>query len=263
MSDLEGAVALQWKITSCARTHIGLVRAVNEDRLLNRTDCGLWAVADGMGGHSRGDVAADAVIHALAQLANDGCYVTADHLCTAVRDVNRLVHAFPAETTGQSGSTIAGLQIAGPQAFFFWAGDSRVYRHRQGRLEAMTHDHRVVQEMVDAGVLDARSARVHPHASVITRAVGAQATLSLALAHDRVECGDTYLLCSDGLTDLVEDESIDSFLALAPLEAADALLNAALAAGGRDNISLIVVAVRHKGETGDAWVRSQLQATRT
>lgn len=259
----ESAAAPQWKITASARTHIGLVRAVNEDRILNRADCGLWAIADGMGGYSRGDVAADAVIHALAQLANAAGPVTADQLCTALREVNRLVHAFPLDSTGHSGSTVAGLQISGQQAFFFWAGDSRIYRHRQGGLEAMTHDHRVVQEMIDAGVLDPRSARDHPHASVITRAVGAHPTLSLALLHDSVECGDTYLLCSDGLTDLVDDDRIGSILNLAPFDAADTLLNAALLAGGRDNVSMIVVGVRQRGEINLAWNGPQVQATRS
>jgi len=260
---VESAAAPQWKVTSSARTHIGLVRAVNEDRILNRADRGLWAIADGMGGYSRGDVAADAVIHALALLANGAGSVTADQLCTALRDVNRLVHTFPLDSTGHSGSTVAGLQISGQQAFYFWAGDSRIYRHRQGRLEAMTHDHRVVQEMIDAGVLDVGAARAHPRASVITRAIGAQPTLALALLHDSVECGDTYLLCSDGLTDLVEDERLARILRLTPVDAADALLNAALLAGGRDNVSLIVVGVRQRGEINLAWSGPQVQATRS
>ena len=189
--------------------------------------------------------------------------MTADHLCTALRDVNRLVHAFPLDSTGHSGSKVADLQISGQQAFCFWAGDSRIYRHRQGRLEAMTHDHRVVQEMIDAGVLDVGAARAHPRASVVTHAVGAHPTLALALLHDSVEYGDTYLLCPDGLTDSIEDERLARILRLTPVDAANALLDAALLAGGRDNVLLIVVGVGQRGEIKLAWSGPQVQATRS
>ena len=189
--------------------------------------------------------------------------MTADQLCAALRDLNRLVHAFPLVSTGHSGSTVAGLQISGQQAFCFWAGDSRIYRHQQGRREAMIHDHRVVQEMIDAAVLGVCAARAHPRASVITRAVGAQPTLALALLHDSVECGDTCLLCSDGLTALDEDERFARILRLTPVDAANALLDAALLAGGRDNVSLIVDGVRQRGEINLTWRGPQVQATRS
>jgi len=231
-------------LSASARTHIGLVRAVNEDRLLNRTDKGLFAIADGMGGHRRGDVAADAVIHALARLANGLDAITADKLCSALREANRLVYGLDPHRAGQSGSTVAGMHVAEGQVFLFWAGDSRIYRLRQGRLHIMTRDHRVVQDMIEAGVLTEQSARDHPRASVITRAVGAEPVLSLAVTHDIPDNGDAYLLCSDGLSDLVDTATISGMLQLPHDRAADALLEAAIAAGGRDNISLIVVDVR-------------------
>lgn len=236
-----------WTVSSSARTHIGLVRAVNEDRLLNRADKGLFVIADGMGGHSRGDVAADAVVHALVRLANGPEPITAESLCAALCEANRLVYAFDPRRAGQSGSTVAGMHLAGGQIFLFWAGDSRIYRLRQGELHPMTRDHRVVQDMIDAGLLTEQSARDHPRASVITRAVGAEPALSLAVKDDAVETGDTYLICSDGLSDLVGAATISRLLATPHEAAADALLEAALAAGGRDNISLIVVRVRSTG----------------
>lgn len=235
-----------WAISSSARTHIGLVRALNEDRLLNRADKGLFVIADGMGGHSRGDVAADAVIHALARLANSAEPVTADRLCSTMREANRLVYGLDPHRVGQSGSTVAGMHVTEGQVFLFWAGDSRIYRLRQGELHAMTRDHRVVQEMIDAGLLTEQSARDHPRASVITRAVGAEPALSLAVIHDIVANGDTYLLCSDGLSDLVDTATISRTLEMPHDRAADSLLEAAIAAGGRDNISLIVVGVPKK-----------------
>ena len=239
----ECVTAQSWTLNSTARTHIGLVRAVNEDRLLNRADRGLFAIADGMGGHSRGDVAADAVIHALSRLANNPDLVTADSLCSTMAEANQLVYGLDPRGGGQSGSTVAGLYIAGGQAILFWAGDSRICRLRQGKLHVLTRDHRVVQDMIDAGVLTEQSARDHPRASVITRAVGAQPGLSLAVRHDIPEDGDTYLLCSDGLSDLVDLALIARSLEQPHDRAADALLDAAILAGGRDNISLIVVGV--------------------
>ncbi len=230
-------------LTSCARTHIGRIRAVNEDRILNRADRGLFAVADGMGGHKRGDVAADAVIHALATLANGRATLTDDLLCAAISDANGLIYCREGLFAGQSGSTIAGLHIAGDRALLFWAGDSRIYRMRGGRFHVLTHDHRVVQDLIDAGLLDVTSAKGHPHAAVITRAVGARPTVALATRHDAVEAGDIYLLCSDGLSDLVEQDVIAHILRASQAEAADALLEAAMAAGGRDNISLVIVSV--------------------
>jgi serine/threonine protein phosphatase PrpC len=136
------------------------------------------------------------------------------------------------------------MQVTDGHVFLFWAGDSRIYRLRQGELHAMTRDHRVVQDMIDAGLLTEQSARDHPRASVITRAVGAEPALSLAVAHDVAQNGDAYLLCSDGLSDLVESAMISRLLAMKHGGAADALLDAAIAAGGRDNISLIVVGMR-------------------
>jgi serine/threonine protein phosphatase PrpC len=252
-----------WTLSSSARTHIGLVRTVNEDRLLNRADRGLFAIADGMGGHSRGDVAADLVIQALSLLATSAENITAEGLCKTMCGANERVYSLDPRRAGQSGSTIAGMHIAEGQVFMFWAGDSRIYRLRQGRLQPLTRDHRVVQEMIDAGVLTEETARAHPRASVITRAVGARPDLSLAFAHDLAEHGDAYLLCSDGLTDLVEAQPISRMLGLSAERAADALLEAAIRAGGRDNISLIVVGVAQMDhglsnaarETSQTWVR--------
>jgi serine/threonine protein phosphatase PrpC len=232
-----------WTLSASARTHIGLVRTVNEDRVLNRVDLGLFAIADGMGGHRRGDVAADAVIHALGCLANGSQPLTDDLLCAAMRGANRQVYGQDLHATGQSGSTVAGLHIMANQAFMFWVGDSRIYRWRAGRIELLTHDHRVVQEMIDAGMLDPQMARHHPRAAVITRAIGAEPTVSLAVKYDDPQAGDTYLLCSDGLTDLVETHALERLLGLPHAHAADALLDAAIAAGGRDNISLIAVSL--------------------
>ncbi len=230
-------------LTSSALTHIGRVRAVNEDRILNRVDRGLFAVADGMGGHKRGDVAADAVIRALGELADGHAPLTDASLSAAIAEANRLIYEGGGAAAGQSGSTVAGLNLNGGWALMFWAGDSRIYRLRSGKLDIMTHDHRVVQDMIDAGLIDVRSAKGHPHAAVITRAVGARPTLSLAVRHETVEAGDTYLLCSDGLTDLVDQDVIAKTILLPQVRAADSLLDAAMAAGGRDNISLILVVV--------------------
>lgn len=226
---------------SLARSHIGSVRPINEDRVLNLSDRGLWAVADGMGGHAMGDIAAQAVVTTLTEFAARD--LSADRLAAAVAEANRRVVELGREANRQCGSTVAGVWLRGSDATVFWAGDSRVYRHREGRATLLTHDHRVVQDLVDAGIIDAAAARYHPRAAVITRAVGAGPVLELATRVERAVPGDTFLICSDGLSDLVDDTLVEAALAIGDEGVADRLLEAALSAGGTDNISFVLVTI--------------------
>lgn len=225
-------------IRSCARTHMGRVRAVNEDRLLDMPERGLWAVADGMGGHSAGDVAAALVVAELEgrMAASDG------DVLAALDSANRRIRDRGGAGGMVSGSTVAALRIDGDRFSLFWAGDSRVYRFRDGALERLSHDHSLVQALVDAGTISAESARRHPQANVITRALGTAEHIEIETAAGRLMPGDVFLLCSDGLSGSIDDADIATQLAL-PIEiAADLLLSLALAAGGPDNISLVLVA---------------------
>ena len=229
-----------WHLQSTARTHIGHVRSVNEDRMLDCTDHQLWAVADGMGGHSRGDRAATIVVRALAGLADETSAISSRSITSALNAANDAIFALgsPGETCG---STIAGLHVAGGLATLFWVGDSRVYRLRRGNLELLTHDHSYVQELTDAGVITAREARAHPQANVITRAVGIGPTLEIDYTVSDLAEGDMFLLCSDGLSSMVEDRLIGQLLDADIATAAARLVEQALRAGGNDNISLILL----------------------
>lgn len=225
---------------SAARSHAGRVRPLNEDRCLDRPEAGLFAVADGMGGHQAGDVAAEAVIAALAGIEESGPALF-PAIERAVAHANRdLIAARGAD--GVSGATLVTLALVGRAFHCLWAGDSRAYRLSAGRLERLTRDHSLVQQMVDAGALDPAAAARHPQAHVITRAVGVEPDLALEGTSGAFAAGDRFLLCSDGLSDVLDDPALAALLAdRAPAEAADALVAAALAAGAPDNVSAVVV----------------------
>jgi serine/threonine-protein phosphatase Stp1 len=230
-----------------SRTHVGLRRKVNEDSVMVRTDHGMWAVADGMGGHEAGDVASQKVAAALASLpdAQDLDDVT-DTAVSALDDVNaELIRLARSDHRPRTiGSTVVGLAIRDGQYRCFWAGDSRAYRIRGNAIERLTRDHSLVQGLIDAGMLSLEEAKDHPDANVITRAVGASETLDVEIAAGDARPGDQFLLASDGLTRLVEDEELASIISSWPAgEAADTLIDAVLARGAPDNVSLILTRV--------------------
>lgn len=224
---------------SAARTHVGRVRTVNEDRLLDRSDRSLWAVADGMGGHSAGDVAADRAIAAMAALADDPAPVTRERVIAALEGANAAILA-DAPVAG-SGTTIVAALLSGSEATILWAGDSRAYLIRGAAAERLTRDHSVVQELVDAGLLADADAHRHPRSNVITRALGVAPAVAIEVARVAVAPGDLLLLCSDGVSRSLGDRD---FLAAGSLdERADRLLANALQRDGSDNASLLLVAV--------------------
>jgi serine/threonine protein phosphatase PrpC len=235
-----------FKFLSVGLTHVGAVRALNEDALLNRPDLGLWAVADGMGGHARGDVASARTVQALNQVdAFGSAFAFRDAVAKALSAVNGNLFAEALEEV--SGSTVVTLMAHEGHYACLWAGDSRAYLYRRGVLKQLTRDHSVVQDLVDAGAISNAEARRHPKANVITRAVGAQATLGLSDVCGVLQHDDRFLLCSDGLHAAVGDAAIAGAMQRAPLEAAaHALLDQALAAGGEDNISVVLVAAARR-----------------
>ena len=212
-----------------------------------RTDHGLWAVADGMGGHEAGDVASRKVAEALARVPDsyDVDDLT-DSAVSALEDVNaELIRLARADRRPRTiGSTVVGLAIRDGQYRCFWAGDSRAYRVRDNRIERLTRDHSLVQGLIDAGMLSREEAKDHPDANVITRAVGASESLEVEIAAGDAQPGDQFLLASDGLTRLVEDDELASILSgWPPGDAADTLIDAVLARGAPDNVSLIIARV--------------------
>lgn len=230
---------------SVAYTHVGLVRAANEDSFLERPDLGLWVVADGMGGATAGALASNSVVTALGAIAP---HLAAPAMMAEIRARIDAVNAtlqHEAAARGPDimiGSTVAGLVIRDGHFACFWAGDSRVYRLRRGELDQLTHDHSAVQQMIDAGVLAPEAAERHPHANVITRAVGVDPTVSLDWVHAPIQPGDRFLLCSDGLTRAVADAELETALAAPIDQAARDLIALTLARGARDNVTVVLAA---------------------
>lgn len=227
-------------------THTGTVRARNEDRFLARSDLGLWVVADGAGGHSGGDVAAARIVSDLDGIAAGADALEPDRVAAVVEKTHRaLLDQARARGVDAMASTIAVLLLNGGDIACLWAGDSRIYRYRHARLEQLTEDHSLVQELVRTGEITPQQAEHHPQRHIITRAVGAP---SGAFALDKLclapEPGDLYLLCSDGLCKALDDGEIAAILAQAQDgRIADALMEAALARHASDNVTAIVVAL--------------------
>lgn len=237
------AVAGEPGIRSVARTHVGRIRTINEDRVFDDAARGLWAVADGMGGHSAGDIAAQALVDALRALADDPAPFDDDAIAATLVDAGQRIHATAAGKTQVSGSTIVALHVVVDEATLFWAGDSRAYRVRDRRIEQLSRDHSLVQELVDSGMLARDQADRHPQAHVITRALGATPGVVIERRSIDVRPGDLYLLCSDGLTRGHADPALPDYRSGALDEIADDLLGDALTAGGADNISLVLIAI--------------------
>ncbi len=228
-----------------SRTDVGLRRKVNEDSLLVRTDRGLWAVADGMGGHDAGDVASAKITEALVQLPIVyGLDQLVESAIVALNRVNGELIALAAANGAQHmiGSTVVGLAIADGQYRCFWAGDSRAYRVRDGQIAQLTRDHSLVQSLVDAGMLDPDEAENHPNASVITRAVGVAQELKIETVSGEGRPGDLFLLATDGLTRMVDDaELAEELTSRHPEEAANKLIETVLSRGAPDNVSIIII----------------------
>ncbi|MFC3077378.1 PP2C family protein-serine/threonine phosphatase [Phenylobacterium terrae] len=232
-------------LSSAGRTHEGCVRRLNEDAFIEAPHLGLWAVADGMGGHEAGEVASGRVVDALAALPAPASGFG------FVRDVSEALQAANAELiayaagrhTDVVGSTVVALLAVDGHYACLWAGDSRGYLWREGALCPLTRDHSLVQELVDSGALTPAEARTSRRGNVITRAVGVDPVLELAMAQGPMALGDVFLLCSDGLTGVLEDGEIADLLATAPgLDAAaEGLVAAALERGAPDNVTVVLV----------------------
>jgi serine/threonine protein phosphatase PrpC len=228
------------QFVAAGRTDIGSARPTNQDAFLTLDAEQVWAVADGMGGYRDGDVASRMVCDALAGLTGDS------HFDDAIETVNAQLSAvnerlYKAATRiinpVISGSTVAVLVVRHAACAAIWAGDSRIYRLRSGRLTQMTTDHTWAAE------LNLQSTEETDHA--ITRAVGGEGKLLLDVRRDRVLPGDRYLLCTDGLTHELADAHIGQLLAKGDVaQAADALIRATLEAGARDNVTVVVIDAR-------------------
>lgn len=229
-----------------AKTHVGLKRAVNEDAVLALPEQDIWVVSDGMGGHEAGDVASRLVTDSVAMIP-PGLDPTAR--MHALRDALHNAHDYilrEAEARGRGtiGATVVALMLANGHFVGLWAGDSRLYRLRDDQIEMLTTDHSVVASFVEAGQMTWDEAENHPQANQITRAVGVGDTLELDKIRGEVRSGDRFLLCSDGLSKYATFGVLQKTLSAYPIETVtDRLIQIALAGGGADNITVIVVDV--------------------
>ena len=252
MSDagIEQNFARSGRFHSYAATHVGTVRHLNEDAYVNRPDLGLWAVADGAGGHQSGEVASAEVAGAL-QAIDAG--LSASQVLIEVRTRLEAVHTrLRAEAMSRGAgvivaTTVVVLLARGDHFACLWAGDSRAYLLRGQELTEVTRDHSLVQELIDSGTINEAEAAHHPHANVITRAVGASGELlDLEKRTGRLITGDRLLLCSDGLCKTLPKDQLAALLADAArtgTEHSDAerLIQAALAAQVHDNVTAVTI----------------------
>ncbi len=232
---------LEWR--SCGLTTVGTVRKHNEDSYLALPEHALWLVADGMGGHMRGDVASQSVVEAYNDFEPKRTIAqTIDDLEERAIKVNQKLRAdLSGNPSNIMGSTIAMMYARSQYAYFLWAGDSRIYQYRDKNLQQVSHDHSFIQESVDKNVMSAEEASNHPSSNIITRAIGVHNQLYIDIDYSEVKAGDKYLLCSDGLfKDVVLDEIAEQ-LDKIPFKASEGLIDMALSKGANDNVTVVVI----------------------
>ena len=238
--------ATQFRWTSAAHSHVGLVREINEDAYLDQPDRGMWAVADGMGGHAVGDVASTMVVDALRKTP------TVSNVAQSVANARQHLQAVNLQLRTEAarrnvqiiGSTVVALFAYGCYCGYLWAGDSRIYLCRNGHLACLSRDHSRIEELKSRHpAADGLGIQQAAH-NVITRAVGASDALVLDEGMLEINDGDIFLLCSDGLSNALSEQEIGSVLVPGNYrQACDMLIHMALKRGGRDNISAVVVGV--------------------
>ena len=222
-------------------THPGKVRRDNEDQVLARPDQGLWAVADGMGGHANGQWSSKTITATLEAAVLPADFdEAASAVAAAVHEANERIWT---KSVGQPmGSTVVALLLRDRRFVVLWAGDSRCYLLRDGQLYQLTVDHSQVQDMVTSGRLTPEEAENHPMSHVLSRAVGVAPRLELDAVSDEAKVGDVFLVCSDGLTRTIPDAELATILAQGnPAAAADELVKICLERGAPDNVSVAVV----------------------
>lgn len=252
-----GTVRLSW----AEATDTGRRREINQDAVLARYP--LFIVADGMGGHIGGEIASASAVERLRGVVENGS-VTPRAIEKALAKAVKDIASHPETTDEGTGTTVTGVFLDASGDVPNWVtlniGDSRVYLVRDGSIVQITTDHSVVQELMSAGRLSPEEAENHPYGNVITRALGPSDSVRPDYVRLDVLDGDRFVICSDGLTKELTDYGIQHFLAEHPdpAEAVDAMLDAALENGGRDNITIIVLDVAAgdgavlEGDTGSS-----------
>jgi protein phosphatase len=227
-----------------AATHVGNVRKRNEDSYLARPDTGLWAVADGMGGHDDGDIASQTLIRALQTIEYPASAAHLLSLCEQkVAEANSRLRALSRERGGGViGATLAALLTYDGFYASVWSGDSRIYVVRGGAITQLSRDHTEVQDLVSEGVITPEEAKTWPGRNVITRAIGVFDEPELEMRSGPLAAGDSFIICSDGLTNHVEDHEIMQYAnSYVAQQACDALVALTLSRGATDNVTVVIV----------------------
>ncbi|MDP1946508.1 MAG: protein phosphatase 2C domain-containing protein [Nitrospirota bacterium] len=239
------------------RTETGSVRTSNQDALALLNDCGVWIVADGMSSHPAGDLAAHTAVTVATQRAREQTAWLSEHphaapeflsdlATSANRQIHELMRSKPAlQGMGTTFVALAITPTSTPIAHLAHLGDSRAYLYRTGQLTQLTLDHTLVETLVQHGLIDAATALVHPERHVLTKGLGMGVNMQPELTSIPVAPHDLLVLCSDGLTKMLEDAAIALILSRAngdPQRACHDLIEQALSRGGIDNVTVIVVA---------------------
>lgn len=225
----------------CHRTHQGLVRANNQDNWLAQAP--LYGVADGMGGHRGGETASRVALQVF-QNAIGLRKPDADVIRMAVEAANRRVYDMSAHDDSLSGmgTTMSMIWQDDNRLLIAHVGDSRIYRLRAGKLQQITDDHSFVAELVRNNIITPEMAKKHPQRNIITRAVGVDPFVQVDVLEEELQPGDLWLICSDGLHGMVEEEEIQTILSEMELEeAAERLISRALENGGHDNVTFVLL----------------------
>ncbi len=250
MTDTTIRRPIRW--VSEERTHVGVVREINEDSILSSPDTHLWAVADGMGGYESGNVASDMIVTTLKDVeTKPGLSEYVDAVEDCLIDVNqRILEYADIMLDGRTlGSTVVTLMIRDRVGICLWAGDSRLCRLRNNQFVQLSRDHSQVEELVEQGILTKEEAANHPDSNIITRAIGASPELYIDINVFSVQMGDIFLLCSDGLYNMISNDKIVDIISNKDIESSiNELIQTALDNGAKDNVSVILV----KGESSKA-----------
>ncbi len=236
-------------IEVCGGTDKGLMRAKNEDDYLVQTDpLPVLAVADGMGGHQAGDVASETVIETINNFELSVCDISPEHMKNLVERANREVLKKAEENPQYSGmgTTLSCAAVSEDRLYYGHVGDSRIYLSRDQELTRVSSDHSLVAEMVEQGKISQSEAFQHPQSNVLTQAIGLEKNLDIDRGSVRLQKNDIILLCTDGLTDMVAEEDIADIILHTEEKTEkifDRLIQSALEAGGKDNITVIAAQI--------------------
>lgn len=246
------------RIASVGMTDVGLKRGHNEDNYLINEELALFVVADGMGGHAGGEYASAICVNTVEEVvtsmevhdeapveSDDPADVARERLKFAIRLAGRRIFEKAREEREfhGMGTTAVAVLVTGGQAYVAHVGDSRAYRKRKETFEQVTEDHSLVNEKVKAGLITAEEAKNHKMRNVITRSLGYQEDVEVDLSVFPLEAGDTFLLCSDGLSGHVDGEELGSHIGPSLQESARRLVEMACARGGEDNITVVILRV--------------------